>query len=260
LVRPADIQAKYAIEREKFDEIASRESLDETAVLPPGEDFLSFARRSSYHPGIAEFLGDLDGRRVLELGCGVGHATVLLAKSGAIVSSFDISEHSVAVTRRRAELNGVADRVDVRVAVAEDLPYEDGAFDVIYGSAILHHVEVDVAGPEIYRVLAAGGQAAFSEPLANNRVVEFARDHVWYPRKAKDGADAPLTYAGLARWVAQFDRAEFHELHLLGMLERLTGWRWEFTKLHALDARLTARWPYLRRFCNTAVILARKEG
>lgn len=259
-MRTADIDEKYAIERAKFDEIASRTDLGPSAVLAPGEDFGSFARSSSYHPGIAEFLGDLDGAHVLELGCGVGHATTLLAKSGAMVSAFDISEHSVEVTRRRAELNGVADRVDARVAVAEDLPYEDAAFDVIYGSAILHHVEVEVAGPELYRVLRPGGKAAFSEPLANNRVVEFARDHVWYPRKAKDGADAPLVYADLERWVAQFDEAEFREIHLLGMLERLSGWRWEFRRLHALDDRLTARWPYLRRFCNTAVILARKNG
>ena len=53
-------------------------------------------------PGIAEFLGDLRGKRVIEYGCGLGKLTVLLARSGAQVTAFDLSEGSVEVARKRA--------------------------------------------------------------------------------------------------------------------------------------------------------------
>lgn len=54
---------------------------------------------------MAAFLGDLRGKRVLEIGCGLGQIAVLLRKSGADVTAFDISLMSVVATRKRAEVN-----------------------------------------------------------------------------------------------------------------------------------------------------------
>src|SRR5207237_4926291 len=56
-------------------------------------------------------LGDVAGKRVLDLGCGVGHFSTLLALRGAHVAAVDISERCVAITRERARASGVGQRV-----------------------------------------------------------------------------------------------------------------------------------------------------
>ena len=106
---------RYAIERAKWDAHASTAS-EPIAPLPPGADFDSYARRDPLLPGVAEFLGDLRGKRVVEYGCGMGKLTVLLARSGALVSAFDLSEASVDVARRRAHESGLDGQIEFAIA------------------------------------------------------------------------------------------------------------------------------------------------
>src|SRR5579862_381185 len=56
-------------------------------------------------------LGDLRGKHILDVGCGEGEDAVLLAKLGATVTGFDVSPGAIEVAKRRAELDGVSDRV-----------------------------------------------------------------------------------------------------------------------------------------------------
>lgn len=251
-----NLAERHRIERAKFDEISRRQALRDQNE--PFDSFESYARQSSYLPGIAEFLGPLSGRRVLELGCGGGKLAVLLAKSGAHVSAVDISPTSIELARSRAEMNDVADNVAFAVSAAESLPYEDGRFDVVFGSAILHHVNSDQVGPELRRVLRPGGKAAFSEPLGTNPAVRFARAHLPYREKAARGTDRPLERGDLEAWSAWFDEFSWREAHLLGMAERLTGWRWRARPFHRVDAYLLPRFPSLRPLANVVVIYAKK--
>jgi len=67
---------------------------------------------------------------VLEIGSGVGTTAVYLAKRhGCRVVGVDISERMVEWARKRAKRQGLEDRVEFRVADAQDLPFEDGLFD-----------------------------------------------------------------------------------------------------------------------------------
>ena len=66
---------------------------------------------------------------------------MILARSGARVTTFDISEASVEAARKRVEANGVENRVEFAVASAEELPFPDGRFDLVVGKAILHHLD-----------------------------------------------------------------------------------------------------------------------
>ena len=69
--------------------IAEKQAVEVKAF---SEDFHQFARNDSEFPGVSEFLGEFSkGKRVLEIGCGVGRVAVLLAKSGAEVTAFDLS-------------------------------------------------------------------------------------------------------------------------------------------------------------------------
>lgn len=123
-------------------------------------------------------LGSLAGKRVLDVGCGTGLWSVLLAQQGAEVWAIDISPESIAVTRRRVEINGVGPLVHTAVMSATSLDFPDKSFDVVHGKDILHHLDASLFGREISRVLDTSGRAVFSENSSNNKILMFARDHL----------------------------------------------------------------------------------
>jgi SAM-dependent methyltransferase len=244
---------RYAIERAKWDAHAGDKT--EPIKLPrPGEDFGSYAERDSLLPGIAEFLGDLRGKRVIEYGCGLGKLTVLLARSGAHVSAFDLSEGSVEVARERARLVGVEDRITFEVAAGEELPYLDASFDIAFGKAVLHHLDPVAGARELARILVPGGRAAFSEPLGTNPVVGFVRDHVPYPHKHERGADIPLRRQDIDAWMAPFSKAHLRGVQLFSMVERGLGFHRKLPILRESDRLLLDRWPGLWPLCRYGVL------
>jgi ubiquinone/menaquinone biosynthesis C-methylase UbiE len=105
------------------------------------------------------------GRRALELGCGTGVFLELVAKSGADLTGLDLSPDLLARTRQR--LAGVTN-VSLDMGNAEQTPYGEGSFDAVYGSSILHHLDLEQALCEAYRILRPGGLLAFAEPNALN--------------------------------------------------------------------------------------------
>src|SRR5256884_1124852 len=94
-----------------------------------------------YHiPGFAEF-ARWRGKKVLEIGCGIGTDTINFARSGAQVTAVDLSEESLDLARRRAEVYGLDDRIAFRHANAEELtnvvPVEP--YDLVYSFGVIHH-------------------------------------------------------------------------------------------------------------------------
>jgi SAM-dependent methyltransferase len=247
------LQDTYRIEVEKWDALAGVERPDEDLMLEDA-DFAAHARRVRTLTPAAEFLGDLNGRHVLECGCGLGVLSTLMALSGARVTAFDLSPGSIEVAHRRAELHGVADAIEFTVAAGEDLPYEDDRFDAMIGKGVLHHLDAALAAPELHRVLRAGGRAAFAEPLGTNPVVAFARDHLPYPHKNPRGADVPLDYDDIRAWGAPFREAAHQEIELLSMVRRALGIRRPLPALARADDRLLALRPELGRWCRYVVL------
>jgi GrpB-like predicted nucleotidyltransferase (UPF0157 family)/SAM-dependent methyltransferase len=110
-------------------------------------------------PAIVDLAGDVEGKRVLDVGCAAGHLSALLAGRGADVLGVDASAGLVEVARRK--FGGVA-RFEV-VDVSGPLPLPDGSIDVITASLVLHYLKD--WGPtlaEFRRVLKPGGVLAFS--------------------------------------------------------------------------------------------------
>lgn len=248
---PDALRATYEIERTKWDHIADEEMLGARRPLAD-RDLSDYVRGSAHHVGIVEFLGDLRGKRVLEYGCGMGKATVALARSGGNVTCFDLSPRSIEVTRVRAEANGV--KVEAVVAAAEELPFAGASFDAVYGESVLHHLDVGRAAPELRRVMKPGGRATFTEPMGMNPVLRFARAHLPYAEKTERGADVPLSYDEIRAWGGVFSDYSFREVKLLSMVERLWGWDKEIRSLRRADDLLLARCPALRRYCRSVVI------
>jgi SAM-dependent methyltransferase len=98
------------------------------------------------------------GRRVLEVGCGMGCMAMNWARHGARVTAVDLNPVSVAQTQRRFDLFGLDG--EIREADAEHLPFEDNSFDYVYSWGVLHHTPgIARAIGELHRVLTPGGRA-----------------------------------------------------------------------------------------------------
>jgi 2-polyprenyl-3-methyl-5-hydroxy-6-metoxy-1,4-benzoquinol methylase len=81
------------------------------------------------------------GKKVLEIGCGIGTDTINFARHGATVTAVDLSEKSLEVAQRRAEVFGLRDRIQFFRANAEELRSYVPAdkYDLIYSFGVIHH-------------------------------------------------------------------------------------------------------------------------
>lgn len=134
----------------------------------------------------------LKGKRVLEIGCGMGLHTELMLKAGAEVVSVDLSETSVKMTKLRLAYRHL--QGDVRRCDAESLPFDPGTFDFVWSWGVIHHSSrTGRIVREIARVLKSTGEA---------RVMVYNRD----------GMPAWITF--WTRYVARlgFRKRSFDEL------------------------------------------------
>jgi SAM-dependent methyltransferase len=103
-----------------------------------------------------QVLGDVDGLRVLELGCGAAQWSVALAERGARVVGLDVSHAQLVHARRSAA------RLPLVEASGEQLPFADSSFDVVFcDHGALSFCDPDVSVPECARLLRPGGLLAF---------------------------------------------------------------------------------------------------
>lgn len=102
-------------------------------------------------------LEKIKDKKILEVGCGLGSHTEVLCRSGAIVTSIDLSPKSVETTKRRLKLKGL--NADVIEMDAESLSFPDEHFDYIWSWGVIHHSPNTIAcANEITRVMKPGAQ------------------------------------------------------------------------------------------------------
>jgi SAM-dependent methyltransferase len=123
---------------------------------------------------ILKQLGDITGKKLLDLGCGAGENSVYFAKKGANCVATDYSPGMVEVALKLAKTNGV--KIEGCTANAMELDFPDQTFDIVYASNLLHHLpEPKTAIREMHRVLKPGGKACFWDPLKHNPVINVYR-------------------------------------------------------------------------------------
>ncbi|MGB9198057.1 MAG: class I SAM-dependent methyltransferase [Terriglobales bacterium] len=123
------------------------------------QDFEAHARaRYALEPYIRAFAGfeQASGKRVLEVGVGMGADYLEWLKAGAEATGVDLSSASLTRAQQRCELAGYA--ADLHQADAEHLPFPDNTFDIVYSYGVMHH-SPDPAQciREARRVLRPGG-------------------------------------------------------------------------------------------------------
>jgi SAM-dependent methyltransferase len=141
-----------------------------------------------------DILGEVQGRDILELGCGAAQWTLALTQRGARAVGLDLSDHQLAHARALSKAGNASAGIPLVQGNAENLPFRTGAFDIVFcdhGATVFATPEYTVA--EASRVLRPGGLFTFcmSTPI---------RDICFDP--VVDGVTAQLTtdYFGLSRF------------------------------------------------------------
>ena len=152
--------------------------------------------------------------QVLEYGCGIDNVVSLLVANGAAsVKAIDISP--VAVQQGRERLTSdEAKLVEFQVMDAENLEFEDQSFDLICGTSILHHLDLDRAYGELARVLRHHGSAMFVEPLGHNPLINL------YRRRTPDlrtPDEHPLLFDDISEAERHFESIEPHFFYLTSL-------------------------------------------
>jgi len=122
-------------------------------------------------------LGELKGKRVLELGCGGAQCSIAFAKQGASAIGVDYSAEQIAFARRLAEHEGV--KVDLRQGDLADLAFLRGdSIDLVFSAGALNFVEdLGRVFRQVHRVLNVGAPLVFSLPHPTWRLLEQGRSY-----------------------------------------------------------------------------------
>ena len=195
-----------------------------------------------------------------------------LAKLGAQVVAVDVSQGMLDVAQKLARRHGVT--IETRRVEGEGIPAEAGEFDRVYGNGVLHHVPLDMAIPELARVMRPGGIGCFIEPLPYNPIINVYRR---VAKEVRTPDERPLTFEDIARFEGYFDEVGHQEFWLTTLsvflkfflLDRanpnherywkkvytdapkLGGW---FSRLRGFDEVVLRHLPWLGRYCWNTVI------
>ncbi len=147
-------------------------------------------------------------KKVLDVGCGPGWFTVQYAKAGARVTAVDLTLRAVELTSSHLNYRNLS--ADVREANAEDLPFPDEEFDMVFSAGVLHHTpDTPQAVAECFRVLKPGGIskiALYHQGILHNRLLFPVTRMVMKLGKVKHpGADLAREAKDLNDFIRQYD-------------------------------------------------------
>lgn len=223
---------------------------------------------------IMNWLGDVRGLRVLDLGCGAGEAAVYLALQGAKVTAADISTAMLDVTGRVARRYGV--NVALLHTTSRRIDVQDGSFDVVYAANVFHHVPMGPCLHEICRVLKPGGRLVSWDPLRHNPIINIYRAMASAVRTVDE---MPLSVHDVNTFERFFDNVEhrcfwlaslwlFVRFFLIEHIHPSKERYWKriitdearlsrsYHRLAKIDRFLMKRLPWLKRMCWNLVICA----
>ncbi len=148
------------------------------------------------------------GMTVLELGCGTGSFTRELARSGAEIVAIDVSPELLEI----AKLNCSVPNVRFQIQNAYSLSYSEAVFDSVVGSSVLHHLEIEEALRDVYRVLKPEGTICFTEPNMLNPQIAIQKNIPWIKQKLGDSPDETAFF----RWPLRrfLERAGYRDIRV----------------------------------------------
>ena len=157
---------------------------------------------------LLERMGPLAGKRVLDVGAGLGESSVYFALQGAEVTTTDISPQMVELALKLGEMYGV--KLQGAVSIGEDLAVPKNSYDFVYLANVIHHVH-DRASlfQQVRQALKPGGRFFSIDPIAYNPAINIYRRMA---TEVRTEDESPLRRADLAlarRYFVDVDHREF---------------------------------------------------
>lgn len=225
---------------------------------------------------IMKNLGDIKGLKILELGCGLGEASVYLSLQGAQVFSTDLSEEMLNTTSKLAQKYNTA--VTTRKCSADKIDFPDESFDIVYAANLLHHVDIEQTLAEAKRVLVPGGRFVSWDPIAHNPVINIYRKMA---KEVRTEDEHPLKMKELNTFKKYFKHLDwectwfftliiFLKFYFIDKVGVNQERYWKkiisehkaleplYTKLERWDTKFLKVFPFMKRFCWNIAIIAKK--
>ncbi len=239
-----------AIERAHFDALVTAKGVLYWADRTPA----GRRRQAIRAEALATRTGAAADDRILEIGCGTGEYSRRLAGlTPATLVSVDVAPAAAAQAHR-----ATGSAACVAAADVERLPFAAATFAAVLGNAVLHHLRLDRALPELMRVLRPGGRFCFAEPNLLNPHVFVEKKVPWVARRLDDSpGETAFTRWGLRR-----------DLEAAGLVE-ITIRPFDFlyplvpgALVPAVEriGRVLERAPLVREIAGSLLISARKDS
>lgn len=217
---------------------------------------------------IHKTLGDVRGKRILDLGCGLGEVSVYFATKGAKVTAVDLSLPMLHVVEKIAKRYGVP--ITTVQASVEELNFtKNDRFDIIYVGNLFHHVDIPKTLAHVKRLLKPQGTLICWEPVAYNPVINVYRK---IATKVRSREERPFTTADIALFQEAFETVSvrwfwFSTLLIFIIMVFIEGrnpnnerfwkaviaeeekWKPIYVPLETLDRVLLRVFPFLRPLC-----------
>jgi ubiquinone/menaquinone biosynthesis C-methylase UbiE len=152
------------------------------------------------NPAMFAVLGDISGKKILDLGCGEGYNTRIMAKKGAHVTGIDFAERMI---DRAIHTEREGNRIEYYTVDACDLHFENSIFDIVTCFMALQDIEpYQEAIRETYRVLKDGGRFVFvmPHPCFEKRVVNGTSIGGWEYEENSEGKTENALYYKVDRY------------------------------------------------------------
>lgn len=226
---------------------------------------------------IIRALGDIRGKRIIDLGCGLGEASVYFALKGARVTAVDLSPEMLKVVDRLSKRYHV--RVRTTLASVERLPFKKNEkFDVVYAGNLFHHVNIERTMQNLLPYMHKDSVLVCWDPVRYNPIINIYRK---IAVNVRSPGERPVGFSEI-RYLRQLFREStvtwywFSSLFIfiyMYVIERRNPnterywktvvkegrkWSWLYLPLEAFDRMVLTFLPFLRPLCWNVILVLQK--